>query len=79
MLIILIQIFNFVGFALGLAIFFIMLATNKTVNGRRSYLYPLIPFNARALLSQMIRLRKDGTKTAGVRRGKFSEQESGKK
>ena len=71
MLIILIQLFNFVGFALGLGIFFLLLATNKTINGRRSYLYPLIPFNGRALLSQTVRLRKDGTskeRVGGVRR-----------
>ena len=78
MLIILIQLFNFVGFAAGLALFFILLATNKTVNGRRSYLYPLIPFNGRALLSQMLRMRKDGTprgRQSGVRRTEAAEQE----
>ena len=71
MLIILIQLFNFVGFAAGLGIFFLLLATNKTINGRRSYLYPLIPFNGRALLSLTVRMRKDGTERkeiGGVRR-----------
>ena len=78
MLVILIQLFNYIGFGIGLLLFFILLATNKTVNGRRSYLYPLIPFNARALLSLFVRLRKDGTPNGetGVRRGKNEDQGS---
>ena len=32
--------------------------TNRTVDGRRSYLYPLIPFDGRALLSLFLRLKK---------------------
>ena len=59
LLLILIQLFNFIGFAVGCVGILLLLATNKTVNGRRSYLYPLIPFNAKALLSLFIRLRKD--------------------
>ena len=58
-LIILIQLFNFIGFAVGVVGIVILLATNKTVNGRRSYLYPLIPFHGKALLSLFVRLRKD--------------------
>ena len=58
-LLILIQLFNFIGFAVGCAVILLLLATNKTVNGKRSYLYPLIPFNGKALLSLFVRLRKD--------------------
>ena len=58
-LLILIQLFNFVGFALGCVGILFLLATNKTVNGRRSYLYPLFPFCGKALLSLFFRLRKD--------------------
>ena len=36
----------------------ILLLSNKTLSGGRSYLYPLIPFNARALLRLFFRLPK---------------------
>lgn len=58
-LLVLIRLFNFIGFAVGCAGILLLLATNKTVNGRRSYLYPLIPFRGKALLSLFVRLRKD--------------------
>ena len=58
-LIILIQLFGVIGFLGGCVGILILLATNKTVNGRRSYLYPLIPFNGKALLSLFFRVRKD--------------------
>jgi len=59
MLIILIQLFGFWGFAGGCVFILLLLLTNKTVNGKRSYLYPLIPFNGKALLSLFFRMRKD--------------------
>ena len=58
-LLILIQLFNFIGFAVGCAGILLLLITNKTVNGKRSYLYPLLPFHGKALLSLFVRLRKD--------------------
>lgn len=68
-LIILVQIFGAIGLAVGSAVSLILLATNKTVNGRRSYLYPLIPFNGRALLSLFVRVRKDRfPDSKGIRR-----------
>jgi stage V sporulation protein AF len=74
-LIVLIQLFNFIGFGEGCVGILILLATNKTVNGRRSYLYPLIPFNGKALLSLFIRLRKDRIAGAeGVRKEEGQEQ-----
>lgn len=57
-IIILTEILNIVGFVIGIALTVILIATNKTVNRRRSYLYPLIPFNGRALLSLFVRLKK---------------------
>jgi stage V sporulation protein AF len=57
-LVLLVQLFNFVGFFVGCALIAILLLSNKTVNGGRSYLYPLIPFNARALLSLFVRVKK---------------------
>lgn len=50
--------FNVWGFLGGLLLIAILLATNKTANGKRSYLYPLIPFNAKALASLIFRVKK---------------------
>ncbi len=58
LLLILTALFNVWGFAGGLLLIFILIASNTTVNGKRSYLYPLIPFNGRALLSVLFRVRK---------------------
>ncbi len=68
-LVILVQFLNFPGFVLGCVGILILLLSNKTVNGKRSYLYPLIPFNAKALLSLFIRLRKDRMKGSKVEKG----------
>lgn len=57
-LLILTAIFGIWGFASGVAVILILLLTNRTVNGGHSYLYPLIPFNGRALLSLFVRLPK---------------------
>ena len=51
-------IFKFWGFAVGVVVILVLLATNKTVNGKRSYLYPLIPFDGRALASLLFRVKK---------------------
>lgn len=48
--------FNFIGFLVSIFIVIILLVTNKTVSGK-SYLYPLIPFNARKLWRKIIRKR----------------------
>ena len=49
---------SWVGFLVGTALIPVLLVTNSAVDGRRSYLYPLIPFNGRALLSLFFRLPK---------------------
>ena len=46
------------GLVGGVIITFILVATNKTVNGKRNYLYPLIPFNGKALARLFFRLKK---------------------
>ena len=51
-------IFKFWGFVAGVVIIIVLLATNKTVNGKRSYLYPLIPFDGKALASLLFRVKK---------------------
>ena len=50
--------FSFVGFFVGLTLICVLVATNKTVNGRRSYLYPLIPFDPRAMSRLLFRHKK---------------------
>lgn len=50
--------FNFWGFFAGLILCFVLLVSNKTLNGKRSYLYPLIPFNAKAMKRMIFRVRK---------------------
>ena len=57
-LLILTWFFNFWGFFAGLILCFILLVSNKTLNGRHSYLYPLIPFDAKALKRMIFRVRK---------------------
>ncbi|MBO4983038.1 MAG: spore germination protein [Clostridia bacterium] len=56
--IILIHFLNYWGLIIGTIITIILVATNKTVLGKRDYLYPLIPFNARALKSLFFRVKK---------------------
>ena len=46
------------GFVLGIILFLISVATNKTLTGKHHYLYPLLPFNARDLGRLIIRQRK---------------------
>ena len=47
------------GYGAGLVIIVILLLTNVTVTGARHYLYPLIPFDGKALKSLFFRVRKD--------------------
>ncbi len=54
MLIFLIAWLNWIGFWIGIAVMLILMVTTETPTGRR-YLYPIIPFNGRALLRQIIR------------------------
>ncbi len=54
MLIALIALFNVWGFAAGIALIVAELATTKTVTGQ-CYLYPLVPFNGKALTSLLLR------------------------
>ena len=58
LLLIVTAIFGIWGFAAGMVLIGVLIATNSTVNGKRRYLYPLVPFNARALRSLFFRVRK---------------------
>lgn len=46
------------GFALGIFLFFMFVATNTTVANKRHYLYPLLPFDAKAMARHLFRFRK---------------------
>ena len=47
------------GYGVGLVGIVVLLLTNVTVTGTRRYLYPLIPFDGKALKSLFFRVRKD--------------------
>lgn len=57
LLLIAVAIANLWGFVIGLSLILLTLALNKTVDGSRSYLYPLIPFNGGALFRQIFRVK----------------------
>jgi stage V sporulation protein AF len=50
--------FNVWGYIGGLILVALLICTNKTINGKRRYTYPLIPFNARAFKSMIVRVKK---------------------
>ena len=58
MLTVLTAIFGLWGFIGGTILTIVLIATNKTVNGKRNYLYPLIPFNYKAFKSLFFRVKK---------------------
>ena len=49
--------FNIWGFIGGLLLVCLLIASNKTVDGRRSYLYPLIPWNGMSMKRFFLRQR----------------------
>jgi stage V sporulation protein AF len=56
--------FGIWGFALGIIIFVVLIATNNTVLGRKGYLYPLIPFSARDMKKLLFRHKKSDFRDA---------------
>ena len=58
LLLTLIAFFNVWGLVAGVILIILLIVTNKTVDGTRSYLYPLIPFSGKALLSLFVRRKK---------------------
>ena len=49
---------GWIGILIGTAVFILLIVTNKTVDGKRHYLYPLFPFNKRALSRLIVRQKK---------------------
>ncbi len=60
LLLVLTALFDVWGFAVGIVIAIFLAATNRTIDGRRRYLYPLIPWNGKALARLVFRLKKEG-------------------
>lgn len=50
--------FRVYGFFIGIVVILLLLSTNKTENGKRNYLYPLIPMNLHALRKIFLRVLK---------------------
>ena len=57
-LLILTAVFGLWGFIGGTVLTVVLVASNRTVNGKRSYLYPLIPFDYKAFKSLFVRVKK---------------------
>lgn len=57
-LLVLIALFDIYGLVIGTAVILTLIATNKTVNGKRKYLYPLIPFSAKGMAALLFRVKK---------------------
>lgn len=53
-----IAIFGGWGLLIGGAVGLLLIVTTETINGKRSYLYPLIPFNLKALTRLVFRRKK---------------------
>ena len=51
--------FGIWGLITGTILLFLALLSNHTIDGRRRYLYPLIPFDWKILKRQLLRLRRD--------------------
>lgn len=58
LMLLLTALFGIWGYAGGFVLVTVLLATNRTVNGKRNYLYPLIPFHWKALKTLLIRVKK---------------------
>jgi stage V sporulation protein AF len=57
-LLILTALFDVWGFVGGVALILLLLATNRGIDGKRNYLYPLFPLNFKALSTLLLRTKK---------------------
>lgn len=55
----LVWLFGILGFVLGMLIFILLVITNSTISSSRGYLYPLVPFDGKALLHYLYRRPKN--------------------
>ena len=58
LLLVLTSLFGIWGYSAGFVLIIVLVATNSTVNGKRNYLYPLIPFKPKALKTLLFRTKK---------------------
>ena len=58
MILALTAVFKIWGFVVGVLLFFFFVATNRTIGGKHHYLYPLIPWNFRAMKRLIMRTPK---------------------
>ena len=59
LLLILVALLDVYGYGIGLLCVLVLIVTNKTLTSDRGYLYPLLPFDGRALLRLLIRVPKN--------------------
>lgn len=64
LLLILSAVLNIWGFGIGVILVFLLIVSNKTVDNSRGYLYPLIPWNGKAMLRFFVRVRLGNKKTS---------------
>ena len=55
-LLLLVGLFSFTGYVIGIALIFLTLICNKTISGH-CYLYPLIPFNLHDFKTKVLRMK----------------------
>ncbi len=65
---ILIALFSYVGLILGILLTILAIITNNSVSGGKGYLYPLIPFNGRALARLFFRAKLTEKSGGGPRK-----------
>ncbi len=70
---ILTALFGLPGYIVGMLLTPLLILTNRTVDGSRSYLYPLIPFNGRAMMHLFLRFPK---RTSNSERGRGGDTAS---
>lgn len=58
MLLFLTALFGFIGFFTGIILVIVFISSNKGIDGSHRYLYPLIPFNGKALFRLLFRVKK---------------------
>ena len=68
-MLLLVWIFRGWGLLAGAILFAFLLVTNMTVSGRFKYLYPLIPFNPRAMAHLLFRVKKNDFSGEGEKDG----------
>ena len=61
-LLVLVSLLDLYGLLLGIVLIILLIATNKTANGNRSYLYPLVPFSLKGMLALFFRVKKNDVK-----------------